>query len=226
VTLAPSGVATGFTLAGARWEIVRDATGAVTGVHRDRQPIAFAMLQNARIPITGGATWTGGGLAMRALYGSPLVGIVHGPRIRIEGRGDLDAAALTAPGDDVAFDADVSGSGSFAVLLRARAGRDGVGIGLRVVPGDGQTPAKIAIVETTPTAERELAQSTALPRVDHVHVAAHGSTIRAVCTHRGRPPQSASLEAPIPAHMAHGDVAIVVKRGTSLELGGVALRHD
>src|SRR6185437_92353 len=102
VTLAPSGAATGFTLAGARWEIVRDATGAVTGVHRDRQPIAFAMLQNARIPITGGAAWTGGGLAMRALYGSPLVGIVHGPRIRIEGRGDLDAAALTAPADDVA----------------------------------------------------------------------------------------------------------------------------
>ncbi|HEY1958399.1 MAG TPA: hypothetical protein VGH28_22435 [Polyangiaceae bacterium] len=225
VTLAPNGTATGFTLSGARWEIVRDATGTPTGVHRDRQPLAFSMLQNARIPIAGGASWTGGGLALRALYGSPFVGVVHGPRVRIEGRSDLDAVAISA-GDDVAFDADVRGTGSFAVLLRARSGKDGVGIGLRVVPGDGQTPAKIAIVEMTPTAERELSSSTTLSQVDHVHVAAHGATIRAICTHRARPPQSASLEAPIPAHMAHGDVAIVLKRGTSIELDGVALRHD
>ena len=226
VTLAPNGTATGFTLAGARWEIVRDAAGVPTGVHRDRQPLAFSMLPTARIPLSGGASWTGAGLTLRALYGSPAVGIAAGPRIRLEGRGDSDVATISAPGDDVSFDADVQSEGSYAVLLRARGGRDGIGIGLRVVPGDARSPAKIAIVEVTPTAERELAQSTALTRVDHVHVEVKGSTIRAVCTHRGRPPQSASLEAPVPAHEAHGDVALALKKGTSLELSGVTLRRN
>jgi hypothetical protein len=227
VHLQPNGTAAGFGLGGARWEIVRDPAGTVSGVHRDRQPLAFTMLRAARIPVSGGASWTGGGLALRALYGSPLVGVVHGPRIRIEGRGDLDAVALSAPGDDASFDADVRGEGSFAVLLRAKSGPGGVGIGVRVVPGDGRRPARVAIVNVAAGGgERELAQSTALAQVDHVHVAVHGAKIRAVCTRRGRPPQTASLEAPVPAHQAHGDVAILVKKGTSLELSGVAVRRN
>ena len=226
VRLNPNGTAASFTLGQARWDVARDSSGTPTGVHQGGQPLAFAMLQHARIPISGGAGWTGGGLSLRPLYGSPLVGVVHGPRVRIEGQGDLDVAAMSAPGDDVAFDADVRGHGTYAVLLRASGGHDGLGIGLRVVPGDARTAAKISIVNIASNGtERDLAQGT-LPDVDHVHVAVKGGTIRVTCTHRARPPQSASLEAPVPAHQMRGDVALVVKKGTSLELDAVTIRRN
>lgn len=226
VRLNPNGTAAGFTLSGARWEIVRDATGVVTGVHKDTQPLAFAMLAHARIPVAGGAGWSGGGLTLSALYGSPLVGVVAGPRVRIVGQGDLDVAKIQAPGDDVAFDADIRPDGTFEILVRAAAGNNGLGIGLRVVPG---TPTKIAIVNREPGGtEHELAQSVALASVEHVHVEVRGTTIHALCTHRvaGGAPQTAALEAPVPAHQAHGDVALVVKKGASVELGAISMRRN
>jgi hypothetical protein len=182
------------------------------------------MLTTARIPVAGGTGWNGGGLVLSPLYGSPLVGVVPGPRIRVVGQGDLDVASIQSPGDDVAFDADVRSDGTFAVLLRAKGGKDGVGIGLRVTPG---SPTKVSIVNTAADGtEHELAQSTTLGSVEHVHVEIHGSTIRATCTHRAQPPQTASLEAPVPAHQAHGDVALVVKKGVSVELDAVTLRRN
>ncbi len=236
VRLNPNGTAAGFTLSGARWEIVRDQAGVVTGVHRDGQPLAFSMLPRARIPVSGGAGWSGGGIVMSALYGSPLVGVVlvsspqagtpGGARIRIVGQGDLDVAKIQSPGDDIAFDADVKPEGTFEVLVRAMAGNNGLGIGLRVVPG---TPTKIAIVNRDPGGgEHELAQSVALSSVEHVHVEVRGTTIHALCTHRppSGPAQTASLEAPVPAHQAHGDVALVVKKGASVELDGVVVRRN
>jgi len=224
VRLNPSGTAASFTINGNRWEIVRGDTGAVTGVHRDGQPLTFAMLTNARIPIVGGTGWNGGGLVLVPTYGSPLVGIVQGPRIRIVGQGDLDVASIQSPADDVAFDADILRPGPFAVLLRAKSGKDGVGIGLRVTPG---SPTKVSIVNTAADGtEHELAQSTALGSVEHIHVEIHGNTIRATCTHRGQPPQTAALEAPVPAHQAHGDVALVVKKGADVELDAVTLRRN
>ncbi len=224
VRLNPNGTAASFTVNGARWEIVRGDTGLVTGVHRDGQPLSFTMLQTALIPVAGGTGWTGGGLVMTPLYGSPLVGVVSGPRIRIVGQGDLDVASMQAPGDDVAFDADVRPAGSFAVLLRAKGGKDGVGIGLRVTPG---SPTKASIVNVASDGtEHELAQSTALGSIEHVHVEVRGNTIRATCTHRAQPAQTASLEAPVPAHQAHGDVALVIKKGAALELDAVSLRRN
>ncbi len=224
VRLNPSGTVASFTVAGNRWEIVRSDTGAVTGVHRDGQPLTFTMLTHARIPIAGGTGWNGGGLVLTPLYGSPLVGVVQGPRIRIVGQGDLDVASLQSPSDDVAFDADIRTASTFAVLLRAKGGKDGVGIGLRITPG---SPAKVSIVNVAADgAEHELAQSTALGSVEHVHVETRGNTIRATCTHRAQPPQTAALEAPVPAHQAHGDVALVVKKGADVELDAVTLRRN
>ncbi len=71
--------------------------------------------------------------------------------------------------------------------------------------------------------ERELAQS-ALPAVDHVHVEVSGTKLRAVCTRALSAP--VILEAPVPAHQAHGDVALVVKKGADVELAGVAVRKN
>jgi len=224
VRLNPSGTAASFTLAGSRWEIVRGDTGVVTGVHRDGQPLAFPMLQAARIPVAGGTGWTGGGLTLTPTYGSPLVGVVQGPRIRIVGQGDLDVASTQAPGDDVAFDADIRAEGGFAVLLRAKTGKEGVGIGLRITPG---SPTKASIVNVAADgSEHELAQSTALGSIEHIHIEIRGNTIRATCTHRGTPAQTAALEAPVPAHQSHGDVAFVVKKGASVELDAVSLRRN
>ncbi len=224
VRLNPSGTAAGFALAGARWEFVRDATGLVTGVHRDGQPLAFSMLGSARIPVAGGPGWSGGGLVLTPIFGSPLVGVVAGPRIRLVGQGDFDVTTIQSPGDDVAFDADVKPEGAFEVLLRAHGGKDGGGIGLRVAPG---APTKISIVNVAADGtEHELAQSTTLSSVEHVHVEVRGTTIRAICTHRAQPAQTASLEAPVPAHQAHGAVALFVKKGASVELDSVVLRRN
>ncbi len=235
VRLNPSGTVSGFTLGTplgpgfGRWEIVRDGTGNVTGVHRDGQPLAFTMLAHARIPVAGGPGWSGGGLTLTALYGSPLVGVVsaNGARVRIVAQstasGDLDAAKIQSPGDDVAFDADIRPEGPFEILLRAESPTS-LGIGLRVVPG---SPTKIAIVNRS-GGERELAQSVALPSVEHVHVEIRGTTIHALCTHRpaSGPPQTATLEAPVPAHQAHGDIALVVKKGSSVELDSIVIRRN
>jgi hypothetical protein len=220
VQLSPNGTAAAFAMNGQVWAIARDAaTGSVTGVHRDGQPLAFAMLQHARIPITGGTGWTGGGLALTPLFGSPLVGVVSGPRIRIVGQGDFDVASMQAPGDDVSLDADVSTSGPFSVLLRAKSGRDGGGIGVRVAPS------RVSLVNVgADGVEHELAQSSALQSVSHVHVEVRGTKLRAVCTQSGAS-TPAVLEAPVPAHQAHGDIAIAVKKGTSLELAGVTVRR-
>ncbi len=231
VQLNPNGTAASFAMNGQVWTIARDAaTGTVTGVHRDGQPLAFAMLQHARIPISGGTGWTGGGLALTPLFGSPLVGVVSsssgGPRIRMVGQGDFDVASLQAPGDDVALDADVTTSGPFSVLLRAKSGRDGGGIGVRVVSSpQAGAPARVSLVNVgADGVEHELAQSTSLQSVSHVHVEVRGTKLRAVCTQSGLP-TPAVLEAPVPAHQAHGDIALAVRKGTSLELGGVTVRR-
>src|SRR5581483_3868369 len=126
---------------------------------------------------------------------------------------EFDVASIQAPGDDVSLDADVTTTGPFSVLLRAKSGRDGGGIGLRVAPS------RMSLVNVgADGAEHELAQSSALATVQHVHVEVRGNKLRAVCTQSGQAP--VVLEAPVPAHQAHGDVAIAVKKGTSLELGG------
>jgi hypothetical protein len=72
-------------------------------------------------------------------------------------------------------------------------------------------------------AEHELAQSSALGSVNHVHVEVRGTKLRAVCTQNGQAP--VVLEAPVPAHQAHGDVALAVKKGTTLELASVTVRR-
>ena len=221
VRLNPNGTAAAFTVAGAHWELVRGDTGMVTGVRKDGLPLTFAMLQAARIPVVGGTGWVGGGLVLTPLYGSPLVGVVAGPRIRIVGQGDLDIASMQAPGDDLTFDADLRADGPFVVLVRAKSGRDGFGVGLRVAPG------KVSLVSVAPDgAERELAQSTVLASVDHVHVDVRGTTLRATCTRRAQPGITAALEAPVPAHQAHGDVAFLVKKGSAAELDAVTLRRN
>jgi len=219
VQLSPNGTAASFTMNGQTWAIARDtATGSVTGVHRDGQPLAFAMLQHARIPISGGTGWSGGGLALTPLFGSPLVGVVGGPRIRMVGQGDFDVASIQAPGDDVSLDADVTTTGFFSVLLRAKNGRDGGGIGLRIASS------RMSLVNVgADGVEHELAQSSALSSVNHVHVEVRGTKLRAVCTQNGQMP--VILEAPVPAHQAHGDVALAVKKGTTLELAGVTVRR-
>ena len=224
VRLNPNGTASEFAMTGQVWAVARDATtGTVTGVHRDGQPLAFAMLQHARIPISGGTGWNGGGIALTPLFGSPLVGVVAsssgGPRIRIAGQGDFDVAAIQSPGDDVSLDADVTTSGPFSILLRAKSGRDGGGIGVRVAPS------KVSLVNVgADGVEHELAQSNAVQSVSHVHVEVRGTHLRAICTQSGLP-TPAVLEAPVPAHQAHGDIALAPKKGTNLELAGVTVRR-
>jgi hypothetical protein len=135
------------------------------------------------------------------------------------GQGDFDVASMQAPGDDVSLDADVTASGPFSVLLRAKSGRDGGGIGVRVAPS------RVSLVNVgADGVEHELAQSSALQSVSHVHVEVRGTKLRAVCTQSGLA-VPAVLEAPVPAHQAHGDIALAVKKGTSLELAGVTVRR-
>jgi len=224
VRLLPSGAASSFSL-GTHWELTRGDTGIVTGVRRDGQPLAFGMLAAARVPVSGGQSWSGGGFALDALRGSPLVGVVPGPvHVRMVGQGDFDAARIAGSGPGASIDAGVRATGPFAVLLRARGGKADYGIGLRVVPG---APTRVAIVTVDDKlAEHTLAESTALPSVEHVHVDIRGDKIHVICTHQGRAPQTVSLEAPVPQQLTAGDVAFVVKKGVTLEIASPSVRRN
>ncbi len=224
IRLAPNGAAVGFTIGHDRWEVARGAGGTVTGVRRNGQPLTFGMLHDARIPVSGGASWSGGGLTLSHLLGNVMVGAVAGPRVRVVGTSTLDAAALSAPGDDVVVDADIRAQGPVAILLRAGASRDGVGTGLRIVPG---TPWRVSLVWIDARhVERELAGSSTIPRVDHVRLSIKDRKLQATLTRKGQKGTPLRLEAVAPSPLAHGDVALVARKGSWMELSGLRVRGD
>jgi hypothetical protein len=220
VRLAPSGAVVAFVLDGRKWEIHRDNAGAVDAVRRDGAAITLAMLPSARLPVSSGTSWSGGGLVFARLVGSPRAGVAPGPRIRVvsgDARG-VEAIATPAPGDDVSVDCDLRVVGEGGLIVRAVSVKEGFqGASVVLLPG-APVRASLRISEGVGT-EREIA-----PAADigpgptyHVRVTVRGSAIEALVG-------SAKLTGTLPATLAHGDVALRVRRGASLDAGAFSVR--
>lgn len=228
VRLAPSGAALAFAVGPNRWELTRDitGTGVVSGVKRDGQPLAFPMLGTARIPITTGSSWTGGGISLMSFVGAPEVGVVAGPRIRMAGTSDLDGAVMAGPGDDVIVEADVKAEGPSAILVRAVSGRAGFGVGVRITPGP---TARATLVTLTSTkVETPIGALLELPSIDHVRLAIKGENIEVSVSQRlfggtlGAPKRAATT---VPGYL-HGDVAFLVKKDSTMELSNLSVKKN
>lgn len=228
VRLAPNGAVLAFTLGGNRWELTRDITGTavVSGVKRDGQPLTFAMLGSARIPVMTGSSWTGGGLSLMSFVGAPEVGLVAGPRIRLVGTTDLDGAVMAGAGDDMIVEADVKAEGPTAILVRAVSGRSGFGIGVRITPGP--TARATLITLTSTKVETPIGALLELPSIDHVRLAIKGENVEVSVSQRlfGGALGTAKRAATTVPGYAHGDVAFLVKKDSSVELSNLSVKKN
>ncbi len=220
VRLAPNGAVTSFALTGHTWEIHRDGAGVVDAVRRDGVALTLAMLEFARVPVTEGASWSSGGLVFARLAGSPRAGVAPGPRLRVVHGGvkGVEAVATPAPADDVMVDAEVLAQGGEAgLVVRALSAKDEFqGASVVLVPG---TPTKASLRVSEGATEREV-----VPAVDlstsgpqHMHIVVRGSAIEATVG-------ATKLSGTLPASLAHGDVAVRVKRGASVDVSSLSIK--
>jgi hypothetical protein len=223
VRLAPAGYVTSFTLGTTpphKWTLARDAAGTASA-KRDGAPVTSADVDMSVLPLTLGVTWTAPGLVFAKMAGAPRAAVAAGGRVRLQGTSakGVDAIAMGAPGDDAAVDADVTPNGNAAIALRAISTPAGLK-GIALVLDADATPAPRASIRAWDEAGHttELAHGT-LPAGTHfpVHVAAKGGAFDAKVG-------ALALHATIPAGLEHGDVALVVNRGGSLDATGFAVK--
>jgi hypothetical protein len=229
VGLASSGAATRFTLAPHRWEIERGPGGEVLGVRGDGQPVTYAVLHSARVPVTEALSWTTGGLVFARLSGAPRAGVAAGSRIRVVGVGASDAIATPAPGDDVAIEADLSVSGGEGgILARAVSTKASFqGVSLMLVPGaaPGTRPHVVLRVSDGAGGDANLGQPVELPSellrdpgaAIHVKLSVKGTAVEAAVG-------PAALKGTLPASLGHGDVGVRASKGATVEVAGLTVR--
>jgi hypothetical protein len=232
VRLLPNGAASGFTLGGRRMDLSRDAAGTVVLVKADGARITLAALPTARVPLTEGNAWSGDGLVFAKLAGAPRASIAPGsvggspeatgPRIRLVSGGvdAIDAIATPSPGDDCAVDMDLSAHGEVAVVLRASAVR-GATQGAALVVDDVAGQAASAQIRLRSGAGPEVAVGAiaGLPSAPsfHVHMAVRGTSLEASVA-------GVRMTADLPMTLAHGEIALRVAQGASLEVTSFRVR--
>lgn len=210
---------TSFAFGGHTWNVERDAS-QITKVSRDGKPIAIEMFPEARIPLSEGSSWSYGGLAFSKLRGAPKAAMGAGPIARLVatgGRG-YDAIATPTPPDYV-LEGDLSVNGEVGgVLLRASI--------------DG-TKLSGALLALHPTSERTLTLTTLedaglepfmaapheakLPSVVHVKITVRGTKIDADVG-------GVAVRGTMPANLAKGDLALVAKHGSVVDLSRFAIK--
>lgn len=217
VRLLSDGTVSAFSLDGARWDIARGDTNAVTGAKKNNSPVTLALLPRARVPVTAGVSWTGSGLTLARLVGSPNAGIGGASRLRVAATTDFDAAAMPAPGDDLVLEGTASVSGTALVLVRATSGKTaGVrGVGFEIGPQG------VALRSFDDTSSIDLAPAVPLPADGSIKlkIALKANRFEATVgttTSRGVLPPSA----------AHGDVVFAVRKDGSVDVTNLALRKN
>jgi hypothetical protein len=216
VRLAPAGFATSFVLGGHAWSFTRDDSGRVK-VTRDGAAPTLAVLEHARAPVASGGVFSGGGLVFAKMAGAPRAGVSAGGRVRVVGDGAIGAAA---PGDDAAVDATVDVSGEAAIAVRAISTTSAWrGVGLVLDATSAPLRASLRAWDDAGKAT-ELAPPVAIPASARyaVRVTVKGSALEA---HVG----ATVLRAEVPPPFAHGDVAIAVKKGASIEATGWSVKR-
>lgn len=226
VRLAPNGVVTGLSFDGHAWSIDRPSpTFAVTAVTRDTQPIALSSLPSARPPLREAESWSESGYTFAKLRGTPQASLAPssgkggGPTVKmlgVAGRG-YDAIATSPPAADFVVEGDLTVSGGpGGIAVRAVQGRDAVRGALLVVTPNGRT-----VLATSDDAGKEallgapLDPSPAMPV--HVKITVQGTKIEAEIG-------KTTLKGTLPATLGKGEVAVVAKRGATVEITGLVVK--
>lgn len=226
IRLAPNGAAVGFALDGHTWSIDRTAPAfAVTRVTRDGQALSLAHLATARTPLRDGSTWTEGGWSFTKLRGTPRAGIAPAsekggaPTVKVVGSGPkgYDAIVTTSPGEDFVLEGDlVVRDAPGGVTFRAANGRDAVrGAMLVVTPGG-----RAALLTSDDQGNESLLAAPIEPAPSmpvHVKITVKGTKVEAVVG-------AATLSGTLPATLGKGDVGLVAKRGSSVDLASFSLK--
>lgn len=216
VRLAQDGTVTSFVLGGVRWELSRGDSGVVVGAKRNGEPVTLGALPRARVPVTDGSTWTGGGLTLTRIAGAPRAGFSGPSRLRVTATTELDAASLPSPADDVVLEGTLRVDGDAVLLLRAVQGKAGFrGVGFQASSGS------LTLTSIGDGASINLAPPVALPS-DHVVVvrlALKGSRFDATIA-------GVNVKGTLPPQVLHGDVLFAVRRGASLDLSSLNLRAN
>ncbi len=214
--VGPSGIALSFVLDGNTWTIDRaEGSNAVVAVRRGTQPVSLLHLSTARTPLKDGERWAEGDLAFVRLRGSPRVGIVPsappaGPTLEMNGGAAAtkgwDAIAMTAPGDDLVLETDLTVRGGPAGIgLRLGAGRDAVrGAMLVVAPGT-----RTSIFTADDSGFEALLAAPVEPAIAtpvHVKITIRGTKMEAVVG-------TTKLQGTLPASLAKGDVGLLASKG-------------
>lgn len=216
----PGGAIASFVLDGHSWTIERPApTFAVDKVTRDAAPISLASLPTARPPLKEGTTWSDSGYVFTKMRGTPQAAIAPGPTVKmigVAGRG-YDAIATPPAAEDFVLEGDLAvGGGPGGIAVRAVQGRDAVRGALLVVTPGGRT-----VLATSDDAGNEsllgapIDPTPAMPV--HVKITVQGTKIEAVVGDR-------TIKGTLPATLAKGDVAVIAKRGATIEIGGFVIR--
>ncbi len=219
--LAPTGAVLSFQLDPHRWDIERDAVGAVGGVRCEGQPVTMAVLRLARVPVSEATSWTSGGLVFARLSGTPRAGVAAGSRIRVVGVGQAgtDAIATPSPGDDVLIEADLSVTGGEGGLVARAVSTKGAfqGVSLVVLPG---APVRAVLrIDDGKGGDANLGQPVAIADGSvHARLAVRGTAAEATLG-------GVTLKGALPASLAHGDVAIRAKAGATVEASALTIRR-
>lgn len=225
IRLAGNGAAVGFTLEGHTWSIDRPAPSfAVTTVTRDGQPLSLGQLATARTPLREGPSWADGNVSFTKLRGSPRAGIAPAegkgaPTVKLVGAGarGYDAIGMAAPAEDFIIEGELSVRGApGGIAFRATNARDALrGAMLIVTPGG-----RAVLVTTDDTGgESPIASpiDPAPPMPVHVKITVKGTKVDAVVG-------TTTLSATLPGTLTKGNVGLVAKRGSSVDLAGFSLK--
>ncbi len=222
VRLAPSGAVIAFTLEARSWTIARDA-GPVTAVRRDGAALTMGFLGQARVPALEATSWSVPGLVLARMHGTPKAGVAPGPKVRMVGAGEsgYDAIATLAPSDNVVVEGDLTVTGQVGgVAVRAVGSKDGFrGAAVMITPWP--SPRIALVLREEDGFESFLAAPRDVSEVGTVHVrlAVKGTKVEAKVG-------DAVLKGTLPTSFAHGDVAIVARKGAIVDLAALRVTRQ
>lgn len=225
--LAANGAATSFTLDGHAWLVDRQAAnGGVSKITRDGAPVTLGHLAAARTPTHEGMTWSESGYTFTKMRGTPQVGVSPGPdksagpTIKLVGSGakGYDAAG-TSVDQDFVVEGDIKVTGGPGGLaFRAVQGRDAVrGAILVFIPGAGGR----TMLATADDAGAESPLGAPIdptpPMPVHVKIAVQGTKVEATIG-------TSTIKGTLPATLSKGEVAVVAKKGATVEVTSFSVK--
>ncbi len=224
IRLAGNGTASGFTLEGATFVIDRTPpANLVTGVTRNGQPLSMAHLSSAKAPMKEGSSWSEAGYTFTKVRGAPRVSLAAGekglPTVKLSAVGGdgFDAISTPAPADDIVIEGELKVSGAAGgIAFRSAPARKGLRAAMLLVTPNGRT----ALVTTDDANPETLVGSPIDPSPSmpvKVKIVLQGSKVEATVG-------STTIKGTLPDMLAHGDVALVGKRGASVDVVGFIVK--